>query len=160
MIEKLIDMYYWVYRHITDLPYYFKHVRWSYQRVRYGICSKDTWGLDYHIANVMVRALLHLKENQHGIPASMLYNKSGKQVYSDEEAIERWNDILDNIIVTFDIVRQVHDNDLLIPESEEHRLELEYKCGFGSYRILTMEETKVFHRGFDLFKEYYFSLWD
>ena len=125
MYNKIVDIYYTLYRFVANIPYYLRHVKWSYQRVRYGFSDKDLWSFDHYLSNVIVRGLTRLKSLQHGYPTSC---KSECE----------WYDIMEDIIYTFEINKQIVDNLDIPSDIDKERYE----------------------RGWKLFREYYNNLWD
>ena len=165
----IVDRYYGVRRFFISIKDFPREVKWAYQRVRYGIADRDVWGLYDYIAAVMARGVGHLNKNRHGMPADILYDEHGTQKISDGEGDKIWGSILENIQYTFDIASHVNGEagcDILIPRHEEDRVKLlefaaKMKQDFGyDYKVLTLEEVAKFNKGFDLFKEHFFSLWD
>ncbi len=170
----LLDIYYAIRRDILDIPYYIRFVKWSYQRVRYGVSDRDTWSFYNYTSEVLVRGLKNLREINHGLPCDLLYDNTGKQICSEEDAVRKWNEILDNIVYTFEICERVNgnfDEEICIPRDEQDRkflLEWSDKCNKFNQkcrsdlriRVLTKEEVDKFNRGWELFREHFFSLWD
>lgn len=102
---------------------------------------EDAWNLDYEIAYFILIRLIIFKENKHGIPARIFEeNKSGVPASSEDEdfrTVERkWDTILDKIIRAFYFYLAVDDYDR------------------------TPRMTKIIEKGFKLFSDYYYSLWD
>ena len=165
----LVDRYYGIRRFFISIWEFPEEVKFAYQRVRYGISERDTWGLYDYIAAVMARGTDQLHTNRHGMPTDILYDEYGVRKLSDDEGDKLWGSILENIHYTFDIASHVNGEagwDILIPRNEEDRVKLleftaKMKQEHGyDYRVLTMDEVSKFNKGFDLFKEHFFSLSD
>lgn len=102
---------------------------------KYGFDYRETWNLDYEIACFILPRLVYLKDHCGGYP----YNLA--RVASDgftiiESGHEEWKKILNKMIKAFEIVVK------------------------NEATLITGEEKRVVEEGLDLFREYYFSLWD
>jgi len=83
-------------------------IKWAWQRVTRGWDDRVTWSIDGYLCRMMPQWIKMLKENKGGIPMSMFDEdqwddkehdwKEGE----DERAKERWNNILDEIVVGFE----------------------------------------------------------
>lgn len=123
-----------------------RQIRWGYQRVFRGWDDRAVWSLNYHLAEIIPPILKKLKEDKVGIPMfcfeGLPYEDENTYSYSDESmeiADERWNAILDEMIVGFEIYNKLWEE----PSYEKER-----------------EEYKKVERALDLLKEHFESLWD
>lgn len=126
------------------------------QRGRRGWSSRDTWSFCYYLADVISEGLKHLKKYNHGHPGDITE--------------EGWNKVLDHIIKTFETVKYIDDGIYYYIPSEEFTEEKFQNnkeiCAThnqrwdGNDKVMTLEESIEFEKGFDLFKKYFFSLWD
>jgi hypothetical protein len=147
---------------IRDIPRNIKHF---IQRGKRGWSSGDWWRFDYYIAEIIVGCLKKMKYEGNGIP-TWGDNKP------EEQAVKEWHDILDNMIYTFETAMKIADGDLeyvptYVKDKERRRKITKEVCKkinekYPEYpiRVLTEEESKKFEKGFDLFKEWFFALWD
>jgi hypothetical protein len=112
---KLSEIY-WIIREykIFHPVKLFREMKWFYQRGKRGWADKDTWSLDSYLANWLPDALSYLKTHTHGIPVSAFeglpVNEEG--YYNDSEhktAEERWNVILDKMILGFQAYIRMQD---------------------------------------------------
>ena len=87
----------------------------GYCRVSVEIDDYDTWSLDHTLANIILPALIHLKETKQGVPSE--FAQVGGEDYSDQESFDfykesypeafdkkskEWDDILDKMIWSFE----------------------------------------------------------
>ncbi len=87
----------------------------GYRRVNIEIEKFDTWNMDGTLAKIIYPMLLQLKDTKQGVPNEVV-NDIGGEDYSDQysfdfyketynesfdKACERWNDILDKMIWSF-----------------------------------------------------------
>jgi hypothetical protein len=129
-----------------------RYVKRFWQRGLRGWGVSDTWSFDYYLATVISQGIKHLLK--HGITA---YTKK------DLNAIKE-------IQKTFETVIRIEDDrDRYIPSKEftwkeykkaKRHYKVMQKKYHGRYHVMTLREVKRFEKGFDLFKEYYFHLWD
>ena len=148
----ILDTYYFWRRHVLNIPYYMRHIRWFYQRARYGVSAKDVWSFDFYLSGVIVRGLQRLRDDKFGHPGDLTE--------------ESWDAIMDTMIYTFTIARDVQgDVDILIPQNDEERTRLENFLNDPTnkyrdkYRLLSKEEVDKYNLGWKYFREYFFSLW-
>ena len=97
--------------------------KFSKQRMERGFDDSETWSLRDTIGNFILPRLKRFKEVDVGFPENL------------EEPSE-WEDILNKMIVSFELLTR--DN--------------------GTF-ILTEEEQEKYKEGFELFCEYFMSLW-
>ena len=97
-----------------------KFFLYRYQKITRGFGDNELWDFDTTIATYMIPRLKRFKELQHGYPANL----------KEEE----WNEILDQIIYSFE-------------------LKLEDKCFEEEYR-------KDYELGLVYFAKYFDHLWD
>jgi hypothetical protein len=92
------------------------------QRLERGFDDSETWSLRDTIANFILPRIKRFKEVTIGMPVGMTK--------------EKWYDILDKMIISFELI--VRNNGEM---------------------LLDDEEMKKMNKGLDLFKEYFLSLW-
>jgi len=113
-------------------------IKWAWQRVFRGWDDRVVWGIDYYLSKHMPIWLRTLRDKKQGIPASFLGPDNDL-----DKAEERWDAALDAMIDGFDAAREIQDLGYS-PLHEEV--------------LATLQDR--FARGFQVFKENYFSLWD
>lgn len=89
------------YRIDRRIRFFFRKIKWSYQRIRYGFCDRDLWSLDYTLANYIAATVTSLDEKRMGYPGHI----------TDEE----WGQILKSIATDF--YMSVNDDDYFISGS-------------------------------------------
>ncbi len=132
-----------------EVWYFFRYRMWNrlgnlkwqipniLQRARKGWGHADTWDFSYYLAGVIAGGVTHLKEIKHGIP-----NEFWEKYKDEKTAGAEWDLVLDKIIYAFQLAKALDGDDKDISENWE-----------------TIHKKK-FEEGFDLFKKYYFNLWD
>lgn len=136
------------------------------QRGKRGWADRDTWGFDYHLAKIITEGVIYLRKIKHGAPGDLFY--SGR---SDEEGFAEWDEILVNIIHTFETAQKIIDHDwFYIPTKEwrddRYKSHVKLAQSFNEQRLakdahaMTKEECEKYERGFHLFQKYFFNLWD
>lgn len=174
-------LYYRVWIKFWDLPKdFFDEISHAWQRYRRGWSYRDIWSVDNFLSNIIPEMLKELKRAKSGVPLSV-FNKSDKKDesgdYTDKTydlVFERWGKILDQIILTFEISKMIESHNWICQESKNYNVK-----DANMYRrfqkilkeknpdlyddldnhVMTKEECKVYEKGWDLFKKYYFSLW-
>jgi hypothetical protein len=120
-----------------------RQVRWAWQRIFRKYDDRVIWNIDCFLTEMLPIWIRQLKRNKDGIPRIMweegMTPIDENYNYSEEDneiARLKWENILDNIAEGFEAGRKIQDW-----ESTE-------------------ELVKKFDEGFDLFKKYFFDLWD
>jgi hypothetical protein len=146
-----------IQRFFTDTPYQIKHF---IQRGKKGWSSGDWWRFDYYISDIIVECLKQMKEKGHGLPTA-IPNKDEK------EALKEWHTILEGIIYTFTIAKEIADGDvLLIEDSKDRKKQVKYTKHLNKkypgipMRVLTVKEIKKYKKGWKLLEKWFFNLWD
>jgi len=152
----LRDTYWKIYNYIERMPL---NIMSFFQRGKRGWSSQDTWSFDLYLAKVVSEGLAHLKKHQCGYPCELTEGQ--------------WIDILNKIINTFETAKRIGENDTFYISSKEFTTErYEEYCKIADnlnkikdeednyIRVLDLKQSKRYEEGFDLFKKYFFSLWD
>lgn len=113
------------------------------QRIERGFDNSELWSLDATIAKFILPRLKVFRENHCGYPGQLTDDK--------------WNEILDDMIVAFDIY--LNDNDLI---NSEEIIRKFHKQGLFKGRSLEkcLELHTTFEKGMEYFHKYWMSLWD
>ena len=81
---------------------WFRNIKHSYQRIRYGYCERDVWSIDWWFLNVVPNMLQELRETAHGFPSEVGemvgYNDQKIDENKSQEAADKWDSILAEII--------------------------------------------------------------
>ena len=112
----------------------FNEIRWAHQRVFRGYSDRDLWSLDWCLSKTLSSALRKLRDICYGYPTS----PDGKYGFNNATG---WNKTLTKMAKGFDAAMKIS--------------ELKYKNPKGHKKLM-----KEFNDGMELFKKYYFSLWD
>lgn len=152
----------WWKHWLTPRTYYQPFII-AYQRATRGFADCDTWSLDGYVANVMPKALQHLKDNTHGYPSGL--------------SEKRWAAILDIMIDGFNAANKldgsvpdefVYDRhpvliarDRKAEESTGHlRWINETIVDHPEFEKWNKEQHRIFNKGMKYFTKYFFNLWD
>ena len=137
-------------------------IRWfisTYQRIRYGVSNEECWSLDCTLTKFILPRLKHFKKiNVNSHPSDITH--------------ERWNEILDEIIWTFEYMND-EERFNPIPRIKDVIIDMnkyidninrektpEEKQAWKEYFKKSAELEERRKRGMQLFAEYYFQLWD
>lgn len=155
------------FRDIPCLPYRIKittkqtwlDIRAFCVRGRKGWHYSDVWSFDSYLSKVISQGVKHLKTHKMGYPTGI--------AETEEEALKKWENILDEIIWSFDQYNKCSVGDLsfYIPKPK-NETEENWKNWIDNHekkyriRIMSKEEDERMRNGMKLFIEYYSSLWD
>lgn len=121
------------------------------QRGKRGYSETDTWNIDSWFLDCIVPMLKELRKNHHGYPSYVKDN-------------ETWEGILDEMINCFENMRVNIIDEKSEKEWEEYQKDEnneELKRKWLDKRTEVYNETmKYKDRAFELFSEYFYSLWD
>lgn len=138
-----MSVYYWFYRLINDLRFFFmRRLPCFFHRGKKGYSYIDTWSFDSYLCDVIAGGVKLLKANLHGSPPELFDDDAKNQIW-------RWEEVLDKITEGFEAGRSIINTDYM--ELGDTREEWESK-----YKELEVK----YNEGMDLFKEYFFNLWD
>ncbi|MHA1437927.1 MAG: hypothetical protein ACTSPD_10155 [Promethearchaeota archaeon] len=141
------QLYLPIYRKVNDIYYFFKvNVPNFIGRIKKGYGKADVWNFDYHIASVIEGGVRELADHHMGHDATM----------TDEE----WTEILYRISNTFATARKVANHDIILTTNQRDYRHMKKIMKNHDVVVYSPELTKDFYKGFDLFKKYFFGLWD
>jgi len=129
----------------------YRQCNYAWQRV-FSFDERIVWSIDDHLAKSIPQWVRKLKETQIGYPMSMyseedfIDNNYNTTEDSDKRAIEKWNNILDQIAEGFEAYTKIED-EVLYPTKP-------------GYEELYKELSEKYENGFDLFRKYFSDLWD
>jgi hypothetical protein len=125
----------------------YRQCKYAWQRV-FSFDERIVWSIDNYLAEGIPQWVRKLKQNHIGYPVSM-YNEEDfiDENYhtteeSDKRAVEKWNNILDQIAEGFEAYTKIDDESL-------YPGKLGYEELFEKYE-----------NGFKLLKEHFSDLWD
>lgn len=128
------------------IKYFFRDIKYCYQRIRYGWCDRDTWDMDGWFLSIIPPMLQYFRDNKHGFPGNM--------------GEDEWDHILETMIKLFteadeDKCSKKNEYELKSEiTEEERRIFLDKALEISNYR----NECK--NKGFEFFKDYFWDLWD
>ena len=167
-----------------DIFFWFEH---KLQRAKNGWSYRDTWGYSSYLAKVIVGGLKHLKKTKRGLPVTKF--PDGKLIVYDnnkdfKKAEDLWDSYMDAMIWTFEKAQDIAEDKFVYISSKKwtnkwhYRLKqrcLEskeewlkkhpedkerYDKEYRYYYPMPLEDCKRFEKGWKLFQEYFFSLFD
>jgi hypothetical protein len=141
----------------SNIRYFFRTIKWGWQRATRGYSDYDTWNLDVYYSNMMIASLGQFRAETKGYPGYM-------------NSIEEWYAILDKIIF---LLKQANEDEPLEEKNElagwykEHlsasRKDEEIKAKADQYyrREEELYEIRKQKRkeAFELLAEYFGHLW-
>ena len=168
--ETWYEIWYRIPRRIfEDFP---AEVKRFYQRGKYGIADCDIWGLDYYLAEVILRGLRKIRKTHMGFPSTFTYDEQGKEKANWDTGSKEWDKVLDKMIYAFQLAQDVL-NYYLIYMSYSKWDEDYYKKSKKLVkqwnkeldkdmpkRVMTKLMAKKYEEGFDLFGKHFLDLWD
>ena len=143
-------------RKLNDWKY---EIKWAWQRVLRGYDDTAVWDFHHHISEQFPKILRDLKEIQHGCPGE-LYDKKAKK----NKECHKWEDILEKMANGFDAARKLDNNEYMKEiKLKKPRKDMFDKDSYTDYKFdkkCYNKLNKEFEEGIELFKKWYFSLWD
>lgn len=164
---KIEQTYYSIRRFVIRIIDFFRYdIKIFFQRGAKGWSDRDWWSFPFYVSTVIVGCLKRLKKDGHGLPTW----GDGK---TEKQASKEWDDILDNIIYTFEMGIKIGNGDVdYIPSTQKdaekarriyrkiHRDLKKKHPEFSITKVLTAKESLKLEKGFDLLKKWFFHLWD
>jgi len=163
-------------------------IRWQIRRLKCffirgkkGWSEIDVWDLHDYFSTVISTSIKELKETTHGFPTMVLPDNydpcdedKERQKKIEEECVKKWNSILDTISWTFDVNKKLSASTWYIVKREDFKTEEKFQQHLSfcqdmvkkydepddPHHIMTDEEIKRYEEGWELFKKYYFCLWN
>lgn len=140
------------YRPDLKVRSFFRKVKWTWQRAKYGWCDRDIWNLDFTLGNYIASSVYKLSKTTHGYP----YGITEKE----------WDKVLKDIANDFyygtndDLNPNVYEDRLDFSKKDtEEQKELWKKYSDEELRIYRLMEAKR-HRGFVNLEKWFSNLWD
>jgi len=136
-------IYYWFYRVFNSAVYFLRlRLPCFFRRGKNGYSYIDVWSFDSYLCDVIIGGVKLLKENLHGAPHELFDDNAENQTW-------KWEAVLDKIIEGFEAGRALIDMDYIhLGDTKETWMPKQEKL------------TAKFNEGMDLFKQYFFNLWD
>ena len=156
--EKLFsnNPFFLIPRKINDWKY---EIKWAWQRIFRGYDDTTVWNLHSQISIYLPKILRDLKKIHHGCPSELFDNKAKKN-----KECHKWENVLEKMANGFDAARKLDENEYM----KKITLKKPRKDMFGedSYTDYKYDKKhynrlyKEFEEGIELFKRWYFNLWD
>lgn len=143
------------YRIDRKIGFFFRKIKWAWQRAKYGYCDRDLWNLDYTLGNYIASSVNKLADISHGHPYQL--------------TPEEWDGILKSIARNF----------YLSANEEEWENPYESQLPYGIlYTDLSKEQKEIWdnwfqverkhslsrdirrQEGFKLLQDWFLNLWD
>lgn len=156
---RFLDKYFNFVQHYREIKYFF-------QRGIRGWSDRDTWCFCSYIARVNKEAITHLKTHRSGWPCGMFEFTEFRNPTpeEDKQAKEKWIGILNDIIFAFQAAENISNQDWYEwnEKTEDYykKLREENPELYKDTRLMNREETERMKKGFALYAEHFFSLWD
>jgi len=148
LIKYYLTRFWWfIERKYNDIIYFFRSIKWFFQRGFRGYGDNDIWSLHYYLSKIIVDSVKELKKVCTGFPAKL-------------DDVKDWYKILDKIIYTFEIEQKLDEEFVIIDKNLSDYEELKKIYEKYNMHIMTEEEIKEYEEGWRLFKEYFRGIWD
>jgi len=159
-----------------------KYLKNKKSKVSVEIDHFDTYSLDYTLALIILPALIALKNSKQGIPIEFgdvggdqsslqmcfdFYNESHGEAF--EIGIEKWEEVLDKIIWSFQQIAEDNYSNLYHHGEEQFSVKTNKE---GNYELINLNPHGYWHdteghdlhesriqEGLELFGKYYTTLW-
>ena len=139
-----------------------RYIKRFWQRGIRGYGDSDVWSLHYYLADVIFGTTKSLRDKLHGHPCDLDPKK--------------WREVLEYIMWTFDTSLKISEGEWWYLEPERRTecemnklknmvkdLEKKHKTSKldnTNYHVMDYAECERYEKGWDLFRKYFFSLWD
>lgn len=152
---------------IRDLKYIPYNIKCFWYRGRRGWSTRDVWGLDSYLAEVISNSVKNLRDNLISYP--IIEGYYDYETMSDKPGIDAskaWEDILDEIIWTFDTARKIADTWTYLGtknwNEKNYNTSKEISDRFSEIdsHTMTYDECVRYEKGWKLFQEYFHGLWN
>ena len=137
-------IFYPCYRFFNDPFRWVREVYWFCQRIFRGYSDCDLWGLDYHLADLILKRLKAFRYKfKAGVPSCLVVPMDDEDM---TKSFQNWHGIIDKMIFTFEYIMAGYGVDDDFIEK------------YNNY-----DETQLYSKyteGFELFVKYFSNLWD
>lgn len=137
---------------LGEIEGYYYNLKYKIQRFNHGYSDADVYNMSDYLTEILPKMLIRLKEDTHGFPGSLVDNP--EKDHTDEEwksFSDKWDVILDKMIVGFEAAYRYQN--LSDYYCDENGL-------VDNYKELMDKDKIIFEEGMNLFKEFFFALWD
>lgn len=149
------------YKIKIKLNYLIYDIRSAWQRAKNGYAHSDVWSIDDWFSNIIIHMLSDLIENHSAYPG-----------YGDADTPDKWEEILRYMKFCFQESREdtcSQQNEIKNPVcdilvNDDNSVTFSTTPEFDQWskrdKELAEYRKKMLHEGLDLFKKYYYDLWD
>ena len=143
------------YRFDRKIKTFFRKIKWSWQRAKYGYCDMDLWSLDHTLGNYIASTVNELANRTHGHPITTTE--------------EKWDEILRTIAQDFyfGVNEDCWENEFerfLTYETTYDKMDPDEKANWDKWFKREAQTADIMaehlQRGFDNLIEWYPHLWD
>ena len=152
--------------YLKNPKYVFKKIIWFFQRIFRGYSNCDLWGLDYHLAKLILKRLIAFRKmNKAGIPCC-LFSKEEIEYDFKEDKTDLWNEIIDKMIWSFEYVLSDYGMDMekiMSFKDKENIIKDSVQASIDNIiynKELHEKYSKQYEEGMQLFSEHFANLWD
>jgi len=130
---------------IPDIPY---KIKYFIQRGHRGWSDEDRWNMDSYLISIILPMLKELKKKTHSYPGDLTE--------------EKWDKLLDEMIIGFEAANRVIEDDYYKEVSGDSIEDIHNapKEEIREWGRRSMADQKLFHKKMKIFNKYFFSLWD
>ena len=156
---KIQQIYYSIYRFFVKIGDFFLYdIKTFIQRGKRGYANSDVWGFHSYLSGVIAGGIDKLTKDMHGHPCNL-------------KNLKEWEVILKKISKTFRTAEKIDNGDLQYLSTKQFNdkerkkyieitKKLNKKHSYYNKRTMTKKENREYEKGWELFQEYYFNLWD
>ncbi len=135
-----------LFEFLVDIPI---QIKWFCQRGRRGWADCDWWNMDNYLIGIILPMLKELKKNGHGYPG-----------IDEADTPEKWDAILDHMILGFEVGKRVIDDEYFLETNADILTRTPTSDEVKLWGEKAEADQKIFDEGMKLFARWYLSLWD
>ena len=145
------------YRIDRKIAFFFRKIKWMFQRAKYGYCDRDLWNLDYTLGSYIANCTDELANRTHSYPGMLMNYEEWQKIlkkiaYLFYTGVNE--DCWENPLDVYYIERKGFDD-----FSEEKQEEIR-KNWFEIEKNYELSRQEKIREGFDLLKQWFPHLWD
>ena len=156
---EIQQTYYSIIRFYSRIGDFFLYdIKAFIQRGSRGYANRDVWGFHRYLSEVISGGIDRLIKELHGHPCNL-------------KTLNEWKIILEKIKKTFKTAESIDNGTLqylskkLFNDTERKKYikitkELNKEHSYYNKRTMTKKENREYEKGWELFQEYFFNLWD
>lgn len=143
------------------MKYKLKQIKWWFQKRIRGYSDADLWCLDYFLAEFLHKIMSsYISYNKNGYPAKFNSPEEWEAVLLQiKDGFKAAVDLTNEDYIE-DYVTGYHDEEINCTDGSKSILHNMPILNFVGIKEKESELHETFNQGMDLFKEYFFGLWD